>query len=164
MGVEYKEKKELVEKIDSLLPIQQNEIFNIFQKYNINYSKNTNGVFINITNIDEDIVNEINNYINFIEHNQERLETIESSYENIYNQPIEDINNVYKIINFEEFKNFDSNAKLEKIKNDMNSKKKKEYHLKFMNTMKKYQRYICTNTDLDSNVNELKKIEYLIKN
>ena len=164
MVVEYKEKKELVEKIDNLLPIQQNEIFNIFQKYNINYSKNTNGVFINITNINEDIVNEINNYISFIEHNKERLEIIENSYDNIFNHPIEDINNVYKIINFEEFKNINSNAKLEKIKNDMNSKKKKEYHLKFTNTMKKYQRYICTNNDLDYNFNELKKLEYLIKN
>ena len=46
----------------------------------------------------------------------------------------------------------------------MNSKKKKEYHLKFINTMKKYQRLLYVNNDLDYNVNELSKMDYLIKN
>ena len=162
--VEYKEKKELVNKINNLLPIQQNEIFNIFQKYKNNYSKNNNGIFINITNINEQLLNEINNYINFIKHNQERLKTIENDCENIYNKSNNDVNNIYKIINFEEFTNLKNLSKLEKIKNDMNSKKKKEYHLKFINTMKKYQRLLYVNNDLDYNINELNKMDYLIKN
>tara|TARA_B100000424_G_C22638878_1_gene353364 strand:- start:60 stop:551 length:492 start_codon:yes stop_codon:yes gene_type:complete len=162
--INYKEKKELVQKITNLLPIQQNEIFNIFDNHNFNYSRNNNGVFINITNIDNNLVNEINNYINFIEHNQERLETIENTCENIYNNPNDDINSIYKIINFEEFTNLKNLTKLEKIRNDMNIKKKKEYHLKFINTMKKYQRLLYTNNDIDYNINELTKMNYLIKN
>ena len=46
----------------------------------------------------------------------------------------------------------------------MNIKKKKEYHLKFINTMKKYQRLLYTNNDIDYNINELTKMNYLIKN
>ena len=162
--VEYKDKKELVKRISVLLPIQQNEIFNIFEKYNFNYSKNNNGVFINITDINDNLLNEINNYINFIEHNQLRLETIENTCENICNTTNDDINNIYKIINFEEFLNLNNLTKLEKIRNDMNIKKKKEYHLKFINTMKKYQRMLYTNNDFDYNINELNKMNYLIKN
>ena len=64
--VEYKDKKELVKRISVLLPIQQNEIFNIFEKYNFNYSKNKNGVFINITDIDDYLLNEINNKLDKI--------------------------------------------------------------------------------------------------
>ncbi len=44
--VEYKEKKELVYKINNLLPIQQNEIFNIFHKHNFNYSKTIMGYLL----------------------------------------------------------------------------------------------------------------------
>ncbi len=162
--IEYKDKKELVYKINNLLPIQQNEIFNIFKINKFNYTKNNNGIFINITNINDKLLNEINNYINFIGHNQERLETIENTCENIYNNTNDDSNNIYKIINFVEFTNLKNLTNLEKIKNDMNSKKKKEYHLKFINTMKKYQRLLYVNNDLDYNVNELSKMDYLIKN
>lgn len=162
--IEYKDKKELVHKINSLLPIQQNEIFNIFKINKFNYTKNNNGVFINITNINDKLLNEINNYINFIGHNQEHLETIENTCENIYNNTNDDSNNIYKIINFVEFTNLKNLTNLEKIKNDMNSKKKKEYHLKFINTMKKYQRLLYVNNDLDYNINELSKMDYLIKN
>lgn len=162
--IEYKDKKELVYKINNLLPIQQNEIFNIFKINKFNYTKNNNGIFINITNINDKLLNEINNYINFIGHNQERLETIENTCENIYNNTNDDSNNIYKIINFVEFTNLKNLTNIEKIKNDMNSKKKKEYHLKFINTMKKYQRLLYVNNDLDYNVNELSKMDYLIKN
>lgn len=162
--IEYKDKKELVHKINSLLPIQQNEIFNIFKINKFNYTKNNNGVFINITNINDKLLNEINNYINFIGHNQEHLETIENTCENIYNNPNDDVNNIYKIINFVEFTNLKNLTNLENIKNDINCKKKKEYHLKFINTMKKYQRLLYVNNDLDYNINELSKMDYLIKN
>jgi hypothetical protein len=162
--IEYKDKKELVYKINNLLPIQQNEIFNIFKINKFNYTKNNNGIFINITNINDKLLNEINKYINFIEHNQERLETIETTCENMYNNTNNDVSNIYKIINFEEFINLKNLTNLEKIKNEMNSKKKKEYHLKFINTMKKYQRLLYVNNDLDYNVNELSKMDYLIKN
>ena len=82
----------------------------------------------------------------------------------MYNNTNNDVSNIYKIINFEEFINLKNLTNLEKIKNEMNSKKKKEYHLKFINTMKKYQRLLYVNNDLDYNVNELSKMDCLIKN
>ena len=67
-------------------------------------------------------------------------------------------------VNFLEFTNLKNLTHLENIKNDINCKKKKEYHLKFINTMKKYQRLLYVNNDLDYNINKLSKIDYLIKN
>lgn len=163
---EYKKKIDLKKQISDLLPIQQNEIFNIILNKNINYTSNNNGVFINITNMEDTLIDEINNYINYIKNNEERLEKIENKCEDIYNNKSNDISNVYKIINFKEFTDLNKDNiplnKLEKIKNEMNIKRKKEYHLKFINTMKKYQRLLCINNDFDNNINELKKMKYLI--
>ena len=100
---EYKKKKDLKKQISDLLPIQQNEIFNIILNKNINYTSNNNGVFINITNMEDPLIDEINNYINYIKNNEERLEKIENKCEDIYNNKSNDISNVYKIINFKEF-------------------------------------------------------------
>ena len=156
-------KLDLRDRIKNLLPLQQNEIFNIILKNDITYSCNNNGIFINITKIDIKLITEINKYINYIEKNEERLETIENECVDIFKNKSCNIENIYKIINFKEFENLNNIDKLEEIKNKMNIKKKKEYHLKFINTMKKYQRLITINNDNDNNINELIKKEYLIK-
>jgi hypothetical protein len=41
-----------------------NIIFNILKIYNIPYSKNNNGIFINYNNLNDNIINIISNYIN----------------------------------------------------------------------------------------------------
>ena len=41
------------------------EIFKIIYKNNNNYSKNNNGIFINLSWLDMDTINKIDNYINF---------------------------------------------------------------------------------------------------
>ena len=46
------QKKEIINKINTLTNIQQKEIFNIIKRNNINYTFNKNGVFIDITKID----------------------------------------------------------------------------------------------------------------
>lgn len=45
--------------------IEYQEIYNIIKKSNSNYSKNINGVFIDLQKLDEDIITQIYNYITF---------------------------------------------------------------------------------------------------
>lgn len=157
-------KKDLVSKILNLTSIQQNEIFNIIKNNNVKYTCNNNGVFINITKIDIELIKKINVYIDYLKNNETNLKEIEEICINISNNKNNDTSQIYKIINFEEFTNLKNIKFLEKIKDDINFKKKKEFHLKFINTMKKYQRYLLVNYDNENYNNELIKQNYLIKN
>ena len=155
-------KRDLVNKILKLSKIQQNEVFNIIKNEGINYSSNNNGIFINLTKIDIDLISKINVYIDYLKSNQENLNRIEDYYNTItmYN---ENEKKLYKIVNFDEYINLKNTKFLENIKNDLNLKKKKEINSKFINTIKKYQRLLFLNYEHD-NLNDLSKENYLIKN
>ena len=148
------QKKEIINKINTLTNIQQKEIFNIIKRNNINYTFNKNGVFIDITKIDNDLVDEIINYIKFIESNDISLNKIETLCTKYYNNR-NTVSDTYKIINFVEFQNLDT-KRIEKIINIINKNKnnKKECHLKFTNTMKKYNR-ILLNSETENYINNL---------
>ena len=87
-------KRELVNKILLLTKIQQNEVLNIIKKEKINYSSNNNGIFINLTKIDMELINKINLYINYLKNNQENLNKIEVNVEKIN----EDLNKNWVVI------------------------------------------------------------------
>tara|TARA_B100000575_G_C23111878_1_gene642346 strand:- start:39 stop:515 length:477 start_codon:yes stop_codon:yes gene_type:complete len=148
------QKKEIINKINTLTNIQQKEIFNIIKRNNINYTFNKNGVFIDITKIDNSLVDEILNYIKFIESNDISLNKIETLCTKYYNNR-NTVSDTYKIINFVEFQNLDT-KRIEKIINIINKNKnnKKECHLKFTNTMKKYNR-ILLNSETENYINNL---------
>jgi hypothetical protein len=86
------EKKDLCKKIkDSINLLNQNELEEIFKmiyKTNNNYSKNINGININISNLDENNLVEIDNYINFCIKTHNEI----TKYENICNSYIDVIN------------------------------------------------------------------------
>ena len=153
------QKKEIINKINTLTNIQQKEIFNIIKRNNINYTFNKNGVFIDITKIDNDLVDEIINYIKFIESNDISLNKIETLCTKYYNNR-NTVSDTYKIINFIEFQNLDT-KRIEKIINIINKNKnnKKECHLKFTNTMKKYNR-ILLNSETENYINNLDYEDY----
>lgn len=155
-------KRDLVSKVLKLNKIQQTEVFNIIRKENINYTCNNNGIFINLTKIDIRLINKINTYIDYLKNNQENLNKIEDYCNNITTINDND-GEVYKIINFDEFKDLKNIKFLENIRTDLNLKRKKEIHSKFINTTKKYQRLLFINYEMD-NLNDLSKEKYLIKN
>lgn len=62
---------EIVDKINNLNKEYQYEIFQIIKKNNINYTENNNGIFINFNEIN--CINEILQYINFIDDNKKDL-------------------------------------------------------------------------------------------
>lgn len=65
------DKLEIVNKINNFSKEYQFEIFKIIKKRNIKYTENNNGIFININDID--CLNEINQYINFIDDNKKEI-------------------------------------------------------------------------------------------
>tara|TARA_B100000424_G_C22941142_1_gene500839 strand:- start:2499 stop:2765 length:267 start_codon:yes stop_codon:yes gene_type:complete len=68
---------ELKKKIENLDEIHHKKILEIFLKHNIHVSENRNGCFINISNIDKKIKDEINNYIKYIEVQENELNATE---------------------------------------------------------------------------------------
>jgi hypothetical protein len=55
------------------------EIYKIIKDNNVSYSQNINGIFINLTNIDDDILDKIVKYLNYTES---RNSEIDSEYYN----------------------------------------------------------------------------------
>ena len=74
---EYKyttlEKKEIVNKIKMLSKIEHIEIFKILKKNNIKYTENSNGIFINFININNNVIKLLDNFIKFFYENKHSL-------------------------------------------------------------------------------------------
>ena len=68
-----KKKKSLIDISKNLTKIEYLEIYNIIQNNNCQYTKNSNGIFINLQNVSEEIIDKIFNFLNFIKHKKEDL-------------------------------------------------------------------------------------------
>lgn len=84
---EYHTIKKLITKISTLDHSHHYDIFNILCRYNMTYSKNSNGFFFDFQNLDENVVRDISDFISSLESNakssfdcsQESAHTNESS-------------------------------------------------------------------------------------
>merc|ERR1711934_1284855 len=74
-------KKKLIEMCVNLTNIEYNEILNIIQDDNCNYSSNSNGVFINLSNVEDITVEKIYNFLKFTKHKKEELKEKETYLE-----------------------------------------------------------------------------------
>jgi hypothetical protein len=83
----YSKKKKLIEISKNLSQLEYLEIFNIIEEDNCQYSENKNGIFINLNNVNENTIDKIFNFINFIKHKKEDLikheEVINNAKKNI---------------------------------------------------------------------------------
>ena len=57
--------------------IHQIHIFKILKDNDIEYTENTNGVFINMTLLNNQTLRNINNFIKYVDLQKEQLETVE---------------------------------------------------------------------------------------
>jgi len=137
-------KKKIIDIVKNLSKLEYFEIFEIFKKDNCSYSENKNGIFINLNNVNEDTIDKIFNFINFIKHKKEDLikheevinnakrninnntKTIEIKIENLKEEKIEE--NIYEDNNYENNNNsnylFFSSDEDEDIENKIILKKK----------------------------------------
>lgn len=101
-------KKYIISNSSILTNIEHIEIFKILKKYNIKYSENSNGIFINLNYLDNKIIDEIFKFIYFCIKNKEKLK-IESK----------ERDNLKKILNKNQHKQIDNKQSYkEKNKNE----------------------------------------------
>lgn len=151
-----KEKKDLIKKIKNLSDLEIKEVFNLIKNKNIDYTSNSNGIFINLKNFDRGFIDEINNYINYCSDNKEVLDNkilYENNLINNFNN-----NNIDLIYNFKEYENLEGLGCLNNI--SLKKKKKKELN-KFVNILKKYNRIYLNINDNSNTSYELSYDEYL---
>ena len=72
--------KEVIEKMEI---INQKEILKILKDNNVNISENNNGSFINLSNLNNEILNKITDYIEYFNKQQKNLLFIEEEKINI---------------------------------------------------------------------------------
>ena len=177
-------KKKLVEKVKKLKTTEHKEIFFILSKKNIVYSKNNNGIFINLKDVNDDVLDEIINFVDFSFRNNKELDTYEkdklilkdtNKFENsqddcsdshliLYKNEkkmIEDENNL--ILNI-----FEKSEKVKKISKKISEENqisyKKKVSCRYNTARKKYSKPIITQLKKKESVNILEKNNYLIKN
>jgi|TARA_Y100000389_G_scaffold26295_1_gene22627 hypothetical protein len=150
------EKKELVKNIEKLSKIELEEIFNLLNSKNIEYTSNNNGVFINLKNFDKNLVKELQNYVLFLQNNNKKLDIdIKNNIEIVKNY---NKNNIDLIENFVEYVNLKDIEFLSNI--NLKRKRKKENYMKFINTKKKYNRILLNINDNELIFNELTHEKY----
>lgn len=69
--------KFLRDKIESLTVFHQVEILRILQTNRITFSENKNGVFVNLTYVNPDVIDKINEYIIYVYKQESQLNEIE---------------------------------------------------------------------------------------
>ena len=130
-------KKKLIEMTSNLTKIEYIEILNIIQEDKCNYSSNTNGVFINLTNIENNTIDKIFNFLKFTKQKKEELKEKEIYLESFKNNEIiEDKKEIY-----------------EKLNNNNNDDEKSIESLSENNDNLNYNDYLCFSSDEEDNKN-----------
>lgn len=173
-----KSRKVLFEKIKEMNRTEHEEIFKIIRSknHNMTYSRNKNGIFFNLSTLDDDTIHDVSNFVEYCMSNKKALDDYDQkineckinnsltfvSLDNIPKQsvPIEDWNTIVGT---------DSKA-LQKItvfiENIINSHDrigKKKANQKFSNAKKKYSKRACIERKFESeDINELLPDQYLV--
>lgn len=72
--------QELVDLNNKIQSLDKNihiEIFKIFHKHNVPYSENKNGIFINLSEVKEDVIDEVYKHLEYIQAQEKELNIIE---------------------------------------------------------------------------------------
>lgn len=134
--------KKIKNEISNLNQNELEEVFKIIYKSNNNYSKNNDGVIINLSWIDEDVLNQIHNYIIFCIKSHNEI----NKYEVLCNNFSDVINNKEKI----------EDTEIDIINKN---KQKVSSYMKFYLLKKKFSKHITINNKFDKN---LTHEEYLL--
>jgi|TARA_B100000767_G_C19252426_1_gene323797 hypothetical protein len=70
--------KNLRDKIQTLEKIHQLHILKILIENNISYTENSNGVFINMITLSEDVSNSIEKYLEYVSLQEDHLDKVET--------------------------------------------------------------------------------------
>lgn len=88
-----KQLKKIKKKIETLNKQQQTKVMEIFIKKNIQFTENKNGIFINLNKIPLNIMEEISQYLEYINLQEKSLSKQELTKKQIEQQYFDDENN-----------------------------------------------------------------------
>jgi hypothetical protein len=78
--------KNIKDRIEDMNKHHQIEVLRILKKdKNIILNENSNGIFVNLTDLDQSIVNDLEKYINYVDKQLNNIETIENQKEILEN-------------------------------------------------------------------------------
>lgn len=69
-----KQRKALLDKINTLSSTEHEEIYRIINTHSISVSKNKNGIFFNLSAIDDEVVKKIHMFVDYCLSNKEKLD------------------------------------------------------------------------------------------
>lgn len=119
MTTSIEELKNLRNIIDNINPLYHKEIFNVIKKFNMQYSENKNGIFINMNNLSKDCIAKIYEYLEYIEKQEKTFSDVEK------------IKKEFKKDFFSKIK--DANIKDANIKTEENEKVETDNNVKLAN-------------------------------
>lgn len=177
MEINSGEKKSLINKIQKLSIDHQREIFYILRKYldisyrkqNKWYTKNQNGIFINLSLIDNSVLSDIALFVEECNLKKNEMMKLKEESQSIENQEIcykivsrnlishEDFTDMYKIISTRDMNNIIDNIHLNK------SQKKNNMQAKFVNAAKRYSKSISSDKKTDDTVSYYLDYESYLK-
>lgn len=70
--------KQLKDRIEALNQHHQIQILKIVTQNNVAYTENKNGSFVNLTNMDNAIVDKIAEYLNYVDEQESQLKEVEN--------------------------------------------------------------------------------------
>jgi len=73
-------------RIESMSIYHQMEILRIFNVNNTTLNENNNGTFINLTGLDNSIIEKINKYIKYVDEQEDELNEVENEKDRIQNK------------------------------------------------------------------------------
>jgi hypothetical protein len=174
-----KEKKVLRDKISFLSSTEHYEIFKMISG-NDNYTKNTNGIFFDLTNLSDETISEISKFVTFCIENKVVLDEYDRKYNECKNQnsyekvsPPSAQHNLVNIDNKNSIENLIKASKGDKRMEQYNylinahTEKlfKKNTSSKFTNARKKYAKKIIQDKKIESEQqSNLNKEQYIIYN
>lgn len=151
-----KYKKSLFEMINSLSSTEHEEVFRIIKEHGVNFSRNKNGIFFSISNISDDIVAKIDEFVHFCVSNKKDLDEYdkklnECKLHNNYQQMMPQTINIeimaaeHPKASWSSFKTSDENVEkfqrfVDKIVQDRDKILKKRGNVKFNTAKKKYSK------------------------
>ena len=167
-----KQKKQIFEKINSLSSTEHEEIYNIIQKRgNIPFTTNKNGVFFNLTALDDDLIHEIERFVGFcltnnkgLDEYDRKLNECKTTQKNIISVSLDNIvdmrtnntalpiNNSLSLVSNNEPVIDNKNAAkivnfIERLYADKTQKKK--MNMKFHNAKKKYAKRVVSESKFE---------------
>jgi hypothetical protein len=181
IDIKYNNKfrKVLFEKINNMTKTEHEEIFKIIRdkNSNVNYSKNKNGVFLNLSSLNDETIHEVNNFVTYCINNKKELDDYDKKLNeckiNNYLSNIASLNNNLKI-GIDEMDDWNSlvpesksiqkiSTFVEKLMNDHDRIGKKKINQKFSNAKKKYSKKVCIERKFETEDNiELNNDTYII--